>query len=652
MSEAIGAFYPEREDAPEQGLIGRAGSALAGSLQRVWKTRWGRERDILRRVAPLGEALTSLDRQGLREQARELTMQLRLHGLRDDLVAQAFALVRETAQREVGMRHFDSQLIGGWVLLHGMIAEMETGEGKTLMATLPACTAAMAGRPVHIITVNDYLVARDHALMRPVYAALGLSSAAVTSEMSHEARQLAYASDIVYCSNKTVVFDYLRDRIVLGSKAGSLRLTLDRMYGEKSRTGKLLLRGLCFAIVDEVDSVLADEAATPLIISAPVPGAHEDEGLARQALSLADALVEGADYEVLSGDRRIEMRPAGLEHAIALSGDWGGVWNLRLRREELVVQALSAMHLFRRDEHYLVTDGEVQIVDEFTGRVMPDRSWNRGLHQLIEAKEGCALTVRREPLARISYQRFFRRYLHLSGMSGTARELTREFGAVYGLAVVTVPTHRPSQRRWLADRVLDSESRKWDCVLEVVLAHHARGAPVLVGTRSVAASERLSARLADCGVAHRLLNARQDRTEGEVVALAGQPGQITIATNMAGRGTDIQLGSGVAELGGLHVILTERHEAGRIDRQLAGRCARQGDPGNVQAILSLEDALLQTFGSTQWARWVCGPGEGGRARWIRWVQWRVARAQSGVRRKLLAADRQMGVLLSFSGRPE
>ncbi|GAA4012085.1 preprotein translocase subunit SecA [Actimicrobium antarcticum] len=646
-------LYPEREEVQDDSLLDRCGTTASGWLDRSWRTRPSRVRAIVQQVAPFAAAVRDLDADGMQELARELARQLRREGLRDALVGQAFALVREAADRILGMRHFDVQLIGGRILLDGMVAEMETGEGKTLTATLPACTAALAGQIVHIITVNDYLVTRDHALMQPVYAALGITSAAVTSDMTHEQRQLAYACDVVYCTNKTVVFDYLRDRIVLGSQADTLHLRLEKLAGGNSRTDRLLLRGLGFAIVDEADSVLADEAGTPLIISAEVFSAGEAE-LALQAITLARQLAEGEHYRLLTGERRVEMTESGHQHVLDLCSSLGGVWAMTLRREELMLQALTALHLFRRDEHYLVRDGTIQVIDEFTGRVMADRSWGQGLHQLIELKEGCDITPRKEPLARISYQRFFRRYQHLSGMSGTAAEVAGELGSIYGLAVVRVPTNRPNQRVQQADRVFATDTEKWQEVVAAIQRHHVRGAPVLVGTRSVAASELLSDLLQARGVAHKVLNAKQDDAEAAIVAGAGQPGCITIATNMAGRGTDIKLAGAALAAGGLHVILSERHEAGRIDRQIAGRCARQGDPGHVETILSLQDALLAPYtdGLSGWfaARFL--RSERWRSRWMHHAQRRTERSQSIMRHGLLKADRQMGSILSFSGRAE
>ena len=651
-------IYPERGEIGGDEWLDRFGVAVTGRIQRALRSRPERINSILGRVALVADGCRGLEPSALREAARELKRLLRRDGLRDDLVARAFALVRETGERVLGMRHFDVQLIGGWVLINGMVAEMHTGEGKTLTATLPACTAALAGIPVHVITVNDYLVERDCELMRPLYETLGLTVAAATADMDHKARQRAYQADVVYCTNKTVVFDYLRDRILLGASSSSLHLKLERLYGADARIRRLLLRGLNFAIVDEADSVLADEARTPLIISAEVSSG--DEALvARQALDLAQQLVAGDDFMVIKAERRVALTETGHRRLIDLCQSLGGVWAGAMRREELVTQALTALKLFIRDEHYLVREGKIQVVDEFTGRIMADRSWGQGLHQLIETKEGCELTSRKEPLARISYQRFFRRYLHLSGMTGTAKEVAGELGAVYGLAVVPVPTHRPNRRICVPDRIFDTEEEKWRCVADRVAELNAKGAPILLGTRSVAASEVASRLLNERGIAHRILSAKQDHEEADIIAEAGEPGRITIATNMAGRGTDIKLGAGVEELGGLHVILSERHEAGRIDRQLAGRCARQGDPGHFEAILSLEDALVLPFkgGVLEWLMRGVIRGGGPRAdaakkRFIDFAQWRTERTQSGIRRKLLKSDKQQGDILSFSGRPE
>jgi len=651
-------IYAERAEFRGEEWLDRLGVAVTGAVFRKLRSSPFRVNAITREVVKFEPQFRALDREGLRDRARELKMKLRRDGLGDALVAEAFALVRETAGQLIGMRHFDVQLKGGWIMLNGMVAEMNTGEGKTLTATLPACTAALAGIPVHVITVNDYLVERDCEIMRPVYEALGLSVAAATMEMDHKTRQAAYAADVVYVCNKTLVFDYLRDRILLATGSSTLHLRVEKLYGENARGRRLLLRGLHYAIVDEADSVLVDEARTPLIISTEV--ASDDEAVvAAQALHLARQLVIGEDFVIVKADRRIALTESGHERVVDLCKELGGVWAGALRREELVVQALTALHLFVRDDHYLVRDGKIQVIDEHTGRVMADRSWSQGLHQLIEAKEECEITPRKESLARISYQRFFRRYLHLSGMTGTASEVAGELGSVYGLAVARVPTHRPSQRTRARDRIFETEREKWECIADRVAELHAQGVPVLLGTRSVASSEVASGLLAERGLEHSMLSAKQDEEEANIVAAAGEAGRITIATNMAGRGTDIKLAPGVAELGGLHVILSERHESGRIDRQLIGRCARQGDPGRAEAILSLADPLLAPYrgGPLEWvARRVAasGGGIGERAKrlWIRLAQYRTERLQSKVRKALLKSDKQLGDILSFSGRPE
>jgi len=651
-------IYPEREEFRGEEWLDRLGTAVTGKILRKLRSNPFRVDAIAKAVERLDAQYRAYGLPGLREQARELKMRIRRDGLSDDLVAHSFALVRETAGQLLGMRHFDVQLKGGWIMLNGMIAEMNTGEGKTLTATLPACTAALAGIPVHVITVNDYLVERDCEIMRPVYEALGISVAFATAEMDHKARQAAYTADVVYVTNKTLVFDYLRDRILLATSSSSLHLRIEKLYGADTRSRRLLLRGLHYAIVDEADSVLIDEARTPLIISTEV-SAGDEALVAGQALDIARQLDIGEDFVIVLAERRIALTEAGHQRVVDLCHALGGVWAGAMRREELVTQALTALHIFVRDDHYLVREGKIQVIDEHTGRVMADRSWGQGLHQLIEAKEGCEITPRKESLARISYQRFFRRYLHLSGMTGTAAEVVGELGSVYGLAVVRVPSHRPSRRTYRRDRIFATEQEKWRCIAERVDELHSKGIPVLLGTRSVASSEVASGLLAERGLGYEVLSAKQDEEEAGIVASAGEKGRITIATNMAGRGTDIKLAPGVEELGGLHVILSERHEAGRIDRQLIGRCARQGDPGNAEAILSLEDPLLAAYrgGPLEWlARGAAVFGEfiGGPAMraWIGFSQYRTERAQSKVRRNLLKSDKQMGDILSFSGRPE
>ena len=653
-------LYPERAEPAERNWLEEQVEQRVGAVIRrakAWRVRHSGIAALVRRFEP---EYAALELPALRDAARDLSLLLRRDGLRRPLVARAFALACCAAERTVGMKPFDVQLQGGWVLLQGMIAEMQTGEGKTLTATLPACAMALAGVPVHVITVNDYLVRRDAEHLRPIYEALGLTVGVATEDQQPDERRAAYACHIVYATNKTIVFDYLRDRILLAGKTDGLRLQIDKLAGPQSKVRRLLLRGLSFAIVDEADSVLVDEARTPLIISAP-SDAGDEAAVAEQGLALARQLLDVRDYTLRLDQRKVELTDAGRLSLAQLCADLGGVWAGLLRREELATQALSALHLFKRDVHYLVRDDKVQIVDEYTGRVMADRTWERGLHQLIESKEGCAVTAQKEPLARISYQRFFRRYQHLSGMTGTAHEVRAELGFVYALPVVRVPTHRPGRRQVLPERVYRSEAAKWQAIGERVAEIHGSGRPVLLGTPSVAASERASAVLTERGLLHQVLNAKQDSDEAALVAAAGEPGRITIATNMAGRGTDIKLSPATVALGGLHVILSERHDSKRIDRQLAGRCARQGDPGLFEAMLSMEDGLVRQLGGRTIAGLLAkllrqgsdGQQLGRPGVWlIRHAQRRMEHAHSRVRRALLKMDRQVGKLLAFSGRPE
>jgi preprotein translocase subunit SecA len=540
-----------------------------------------------------------------------------------------------------------------------MVAEMETGEGKTLTATLPACTAALAGVPVHIITVNDYLADRDTKWMGPIYQALGLAAGTIKHGLDPQARRAAYRCDVTYCTNKEVAFDYLRDRIVLWDRPSEIRLQLERLYGGRSRVRHLVMRGLHFGIVDEADSVLIDEARTPLIISAEGDG-YDEQSLYEQALGIAGKLAPGEDYSIRASERSLELTENGKERIEDIIRWDGRVWMNRQQREELVRQALVALNLFSRDKHYLVKDGKVQIVDEYTGRLMADRSWERGLHQLIEIKENCEMTKRKETQARISYQRFFRRYLRLAGMTGTAREVAGELWSIYRLRVVTVPTNKPLHRDYLPDRVFPAAGQRWEAVVKRISEMHSEGRPVLVGTRSVEASEHLSHLLSEAGLHHKVLNARQDQEEAEIIARAGEQARITVATNMAGRGTDIRLAPGIAELGGLHVIATERHEARRIDRQLFGRCGRQGDPGTSEAIVSLEDELATVYVNKAF-QWLAStvlrrPGtliaRGIGKILFRRAQRKAERLHARMRHDLLKMDEQLGDALAFSGRPE
>lgn len=652
--------YPERA-IPAGSWLDDAAYRVIGAVARRVSSPRSRAGRFLAEVNRTGLELADLQANQLLARVRTVQEQLQSQGTGDDSAAPAFALVREIAGRTLGLRHFDSQVMGGWVILNGMLAEMDTGEGKTLTATLPACTAALAGIPVHIITVNDYLATRDAELMGPLYKVLGLTVGVVTEDLRDlRARQAAYACDITYCTNKQLAFDYLRDRVAMGSRRGDdqRRISgLRRSGGETAGApASLILRGLCFAIVDEADSVLIDEARTPLILSR-AGDAQYNAAIYERALALSSALDEQRrEFVVHAGERRVELTESGKSRLAELAERQGAPWSSARRRQLLVQQALCARHLYQRDQHYLVRDGSVQIIDENTGRLMPDRSWEFGLHQMIETKEGCAVTGTNISLARITYQRFFRRYLRLGAMTGTAREVAGELWAVYGLRVVEVPSHKPSRRRAGPVCVFPTADARWSAVVARVRELSNLQRPVLIGTRSVAASEHLSGLLSQAGLAHEVLNARQDKPEADIIARAGQAGRITVATNMAGRGTDIRLAPGVAEVGGLHVIATELNDARRIDRQLFGRCGRQGEPGSYEVLCSLDDEILRSCAPVHITRllqhidWQRVHSVGRMdSLWLRIAQrqmeWRFAR----MRRSLLMQERRVGDALAFAG---
>jgi len=657
---AAGRPYAERSE-QEPGLHDRLAEFL---LRRALEPARNWVRDpahALRRITEHVErhersVLKATDSE-LATQARSMRGQLRRDGFAPELVGKCFALVREAAARAIGQRHYDVQLMAGWALLQGKLVEMETGEGKTIAATLAASTVAIAGYPVHVITVNDYLAQRDADEMGSLYRFLGLSVGAVVQGMPKATRRTAYASSITYCTNKELAFDYLRDRVALAQRSSRLHLSLEKLRSNACRDEELVLRGLYFGIVDEADSVFIDEARTPLILSSTT-GDAEEKAQCEQALELARRLDPDEHYAVDLAERGVSLTPAGKAKLGDFAANLEGAWTSVRAREELVTQALSAMILFMPDQHYVVSEGKVQIVDESTGRVMPDRSWERGLHQLIEVKENCEPTQRRETLARLTYQRLFRRYIRLAGMTGTAREVAREVRSVYGLDVVRIPLHRPSQRRYGRPIVCTTQAEKWRRVADVVERLAAGGQPVLIGTRSVRSSEEISAVLRERRIEHALLNAKQDKSEANVVTLAGQVSSVTVATNMAGRGTDIHLGQGVAERGGLHVILTEYHESRRVDRQLLGRCARQGDPGSCEAIVSLEDDIymVNAPGATRLVERLVKDRvkvpsalyEGLR----RLAQFRAERRSAHVRVQNLKLDRRLDRVLAFSGRGE
>lgn len=646
--------YPERADVRHHWLDAVEGAVTGACKQVLLAAKRRQHSRALGRIAAMEAELSALSDSALQARGRDLRDVVRRSGLRSPLVADTFAVVREVSRRTLGMRHYDEQILGGLVLLEGAVAEMDTGEGKTLTAALPVAAAVFAGIPVHVITANDYLAARDAEELRPLYGFLGIKVAAIIAGMPADARAHAYSQDVVYASNKEIAFDYLRDRIVLGHQPNFLRRKLDPLVPSGVGAKPVVMRGLHFAIVDEADSVLVDEARTPLIISRETELEHERLWTA-EAFQLVEGFISGQEFRVLADERRIELTTSGKSILADRGQIMGGGWSNRVRREEAAIQALSAMLLFKKGEHYLVRDGQVQIVDEYTGRVMPDRSWSDGLHQLIEAKEGCAMTGRKLPVARMTTQRFFRRYLRLSGMTGTAREVRPELWSVYGLPVSRIPPHAPPKRSRAKPMICTTQEQKLRTIVARVAALHEEGRPVLIGTRSVLASQSVSQRLNEAGLDHVVLNAEHSADEARVIACAGQLGRITVATNMAGRGVDIAVDAAALERGGLHVILTERHDARRIDRQLEGRTGRRGEPGTVEHILSLEDPLLELLGE---GRLQSGARSAAVAAiWIgnwlfRSAQRRAERSHSRQRKALLAQDRRLNVLLAFSGSAE
>ncbi len=547
-------------------------------LTKVFGTKHDREikkiRPIVQQINALEPEIEKLTDDELKAKTPYFKEKIERGASLDELLPEAFAVVRETSKRVLGMRHFDVQLIGGVVLHQGKIAEMKTGEGKTLVATLPVYLNALLGRGVHVVTVNDYLAKRDSEWMGKIYNFLGLDVGVIVHGLDDEERKAAYNADVTYGTNNEFGFDYLRD---------NMKYSLEDM----------VQRDFYYAIVDEVDSILIDEARTPLIISGP---SNESTELYHKVNQIIPFLKE-EHYTIDEKAKAVSLTEEGVAQCERLLG----VENLYdPRNSELlhhVQQALKAHKLFKKDVDYIVKDGQVIIVDEFTGRIMPGRRYSDGLHQALEAKEGVKIESENQTLASITFQNFFRMYEKLAGMTGTADTEAAEFKKIYNLDVVVIPTHKPMIREDHPDVVFRTVEEKFRAAAKEIQELHRQGRPVLVGTTSVENSEKLSEMLKKMGVPHEVLNAKHHEREAEIVAHAGEKGRVTIATNMAGRGTDIVLGDGVRELGGLHILGTERHESRRIDNQLRGRSGRQGDPGSSRFYLSLEDDLLRIFGS-------------------------------------------------------
>lgn len=559
------------------------------------KRPWGDNAKIVLSVNRASENLPE-DFGSCFSQLAELRRLLRVSGGKVNLAlgAKVLAFLQRTSEEVLGQKPYEVQIAAAWSLMNGEIAEMGTGEGKSLTAAIAAAALALSGRQVHLLTVNDYLASRDAERFSPFFSRLGISSGCIHEADSAEVRSSTYQSNVVFSAAKNIVFDYLRDQT--GSSAGmlsGLAPKLSCLSQEGTDLPQPILQGLDAVIVDEVDSVLIDQAATPFILSggeAALGGL--DEVVLRRSLELANRLKEGRDFRCVPSLRRVTLTDDGKVWLSNWVDDREGLLAVAPIREHILTQALVATHLLIVDRDYLINDKKIQIIDESTGRVMPDRQWSEGLHQLVELKEGLEISEIRTTLARITYQRFFPRYRHLCGMSGTARPAARELWESYGLTVRRILPRKADRRRLSSVRISSSAAAKWEAIGKYTATLHENDVPVLIGTRTLDGSRQCSAALAALGVPHHILNAEEIAKEAIIVALAGEPGQVTVATNMAGRGTDIVLSEHAKLKGGLHVILTELHENRRIDLQLAGRCGRQGDPGQVDHFLSLEDALF------------------------------------------------------------
>jgi len=571
------------------------GAALKRALGGPSQWRLAYWASFLPKIASYEPELQRLKDNELRKRSLSLRYRARSGEPLGKLLPEAYALVREAARRTIDMRHFDVQILGGIAMFYRSIVEMQTGEGKTLTATLPMYLHALAGRGCHLATVNDYLAKRDAQWMGPIYEALGLTVGCIQTQMPQTQRRKAYACDVTYGTAKEFGFDFLRDRLLLRRmREGQTDLLGGMLADRADESGdKPVQREPYFALVDEADSILIDEARTPLIISA-VP--TEEQKLAvecfKWSASVARDFVEDEDYEYDHDKKTVELTRQGRQKVRMLpkpaAMDNVGMFHIY----QYVERAIKVSRDYILDRQYVVRDGEVVIVDEFTGRLAEGRKWRDGIHQAVEADAGVEVTVETGQAARITVQDFFLRYENLAGMTGTAWDSRRELRKIYRCHVVQIPTNRPLIRQRLPDLVFGTAEQKWHAVVEEICQMHAQGRPVLIGTRSIDKSEHLSKLLSAKGIEHQVLNARHIDIEADIVARAGLPGKVTVSTNMAGRGTDIKLGPGVAERGGLHVICTEMHDSARIDRQLQGRCGRQGDPGTYRQFVALDDELL------------------------------------------------------------
>lgn len=638
--------YPERHDGNDLSMP----AALLLTLLGYWRGRQlTRHQHFIAQVRSRQAAFASESQQSLQALTIELRALLARDGFIDSLLVDAFAIVSIASTRELGVAPYDTQLIAARIMLDNQLAEMATGEGKTLAAAIAAATAALAGVPVHVITANDYLVERDARTLLPLFRALGLSAGAVLSQMDVVARKAAYACDITYCTAKELVFDYLRDGLTRPRRS-----QLEQRAASLSTQGnaETLLRGLCMAIIDEADSVLIDEARVPLVLSRSVPMGTEQTDY-RLAWEMSAGLAPDQHFSLEVATRKVHLTASGRVRLQELAAENPAKWLTARHCEDAVKAVLVARHLLQRDRDYLIKAGKILIIDENTGRAADGRAWSRGLHQAVEIKEACTPTGHTSTLAQITYQRLFPRYLRLGGMSGTLMEARGELLRVYGMGVTSVPLRRPSRRNDMASSIFQNRQEMWHATVTRVRALHAQGRPILIGTDSVVDSETLSLHLSAAGLPHTVLNAHHDQQEAQVIAAAGRLGGITVATNMAGRGTDIVLDSEVERIGGLHVISCQQNAARRIDRQLMGRCARQGDPGSTECFIALDGPLLAGRWQSRLAQWLMQFASLRRG-WIGLVALRLSqqaeeRHQKFERKMLLQQDKELARWFTFSG---
>ena len=572
-------------------ILGSPLSSFSSGANRWRLANWVK---LVPKIGAMEPELLKLNDEQLRKRSLSLRYRAKSGEPLSKLLVEAFALVREAGRRTIKMRHFDVQLLGGIAMFHRSIAEMQTGEGKTLAATLPMYLYALVGKGCHLATVNDYLAHRDAEWMAPIYRALGMTVGVVETQMSQDDRRKAYQCDVTYGTAKEFGFDFLRDRLLLRRISEGQSDLLGGMLGHRNESSEKPVQGAAFfALVDEADSILIDEARTPLIISAlPTEEQKLELECYRWSSAVADQFVDEEDYDFDHEKKTVELTREGRQKVRTLDKppelDTMGMVNIY----RFIERSILVEREYKLDRQYVVRDGEIVIVDEFTGRLAEGRKWREGLHQAVEAKQGVEVTVATGQAARVTIQDFFLRYEKLAGMTGTAIDSAAEMRRIYRCHVLPIPTNRPAIRQRLRTQVFGTEEAKWEAVVEEVCELHGQGRPMLIGTRSIDKSEVLSRLLVERGIPHEVLNANHIAAEAEIVSHAGEEGKVTVSTNMAGRGTDIKLGPGVADLGGLHVILTEMHDASRIDRQLSGRCGRQGDPGTYRQYLALDDDLL------------------------------------------------------------